>query len=88
MSDIIISTDKKEEQKPQESDIKEILRSADEYAKLKEDNDKLENEILRGEQLRARKMLAGKANAGTPNLDKTPEEIAKEEAKAILDMFK
>lgn len=88
MTDIVIKQDeKKEEKKVDESDIKETLKAADEYQKLKEQNDKLEAEYIRQQELKAKIALGGKSIAGQ-NIEKNPEEKAKEEAAEILKRFK
>ena len=88
MPDITISTDEKKEQpKATETDIKKILTSADEYQKLKEQNDKLEAEYLRQQELKAKIAMGGKALAGQA-IEKTPQEIAKEEAAKILSIYR
>lgn len=58
--------DKPEEKKPDEEDIKETLKQADEYQRLKEKNDKFEAEIQRAEELKAKMNLGGRAVAGEP----------------------
>ena len=86
-------TEKKEEApKPQVDDIKETLKAADEYQKLKEENDKMEAEVRRTEELnrkreelRAQSLIGGRSFAGTPEV--TDEQKAQEEAKRILSMF-
>lgn len=89
MSDIIISTDAgKDKPTPAaEPNIKETLKAADEYKRLKEDNDKLEAEYLRQQELKAKITLGGRAAAGQTN-EKTPQEIADEEAKKLLSQFR
>ena len=80
-------TEKKEElPKPQAEDIKETLKAADEYARLKEENDKLEAEYARQQELKAKIAIGGRSYAGTTEL--TDEQKAQEEAKKILSMFK
>lgn len=89
MSDIIISTDNKKEEKPVEENIKDTLKAADEYAKLKEQNDRFEAEIQRTEELKQKMMIGGRALAGqSPPPEKTEKEKADEEAKAILSMIR
>jgi len=58
-----------------------------EIEKVREINDALEKEILRNEELRARQLLGGKTTAGQ-NTEKTPEDLAQEEASRILGIFK
>ena len=87
MTDIKIITENKDEIKPNiESDIKQTLKDADDYQKLKEENDRFEAELLRKENLKARINLGGKAQAG--QVEKSPEEKTKEEAEKILNLFK
>jgi len=89
MSDIIIKTDNKEEpQGVQENKIKDILRDADEYQKLKEANDGLEKEYQRREELKAKMALGGRAQAGSQVQEKTQEEKDAEEAKKIISVFR
>jgi len=79
-------TEKKEElPKPQAEDIKETLKAADEYARLKEENDKLEAEYARQQELKAKIAIGGRSYAGTKEI--TPEEKAKEEATQHLKMY-
>lgn len=59
----------------------------EEVEKIRAINDALEKEILRNEELRARQLLGGKTTAGQ-NVDKTPEDLAKEEAVRLLGIFK
>ena len=88
MPDITISTpDKKEEPKANESDIKKILTAADEYAKLKEQNDRLEEQYLRQQELKAKIAIGGKSLAGQA-IEKTPQELAAEEAAKILKIYR
>ena len=88
MTDIKISTveDEKKEHNFKENDIKETLRAADEYQKIKEDNDKLEAEISRQQELKAKLDLGDKAIAG--QIEKSPEEMADEEAKKIISIYR
>jgi hypothetical protein len=84
----IVIGEKPEVQKGvQENDIKETLRAADEYAKLKEQNDKLEAEYIRQQELKAKIAIGGRANAGQVVIEKTKEELANEEAARILKQF-
>lgn len=85
---IEITEKKEEEKKPVEQDIKETLKAADEYQKLKEENDRLEAEYLRQQELKAKIALSGKALAGQPAPEKTEKEKADEEAKAILSQIR
>ena len=86
MADIVI---KQEESKPEPKveveDIKKTLREADEYQKLKEQNDKLEAEYLRSHEIRAKMALGGRADAGMP--EKSDKEKADEAASEILEKF-
>lgn len=87
MSDIIIKSEEKQEEKPiQDSDIKDTLKQADEYAKLKEENDKLEVEYLRQQELKAKLQLGGQALAGKP--EENEEDKLKQEASKIINMFR
>lgn len=91
MSDIIISTGEKPKEKEgvQASDIKDTLKAADAYARIKEENDKLEAEMNRSlELIKTREMLGGRAFGGQFTKEKTAKEIADEEAKRVLSMFK
>jgi len=87
MTDIVIKSDDTPAQpKPvEEQDIKETLRKADEYTKLKAENDKLEAELLRQQDLKARMSLGGRGE-NIP-MDKTPEQKAKEEASELLKPY-
>jgi len=87
MTDIVIKQDDAPTQpKPvEEQDIKETLRKADEYQKIKAENDKLEAELLRRQELNAKIAVGGRAEAGIA--EKTPEEKAQEEAKALLEPY-
>ena len=86
MTDIKISTEETKKEVVQDNDIKETLRSADEYQKIKEENDKLEAELLRQEELKAKASSGGRAIAG--QAEKTPEQLNEEEASKILSMFR
>jgi len=90
MTDIIISNKKEDEEKKLDvNDIRESLKLADEYKKIKEMNDKLEEEYKRSDEIiKARGALGGRAFAGQYIPQKTPEEISKEEAAKILSMFR
>lgn len=88
MPDIIIKSEKEEEKPVQDSDIKKTLEAADEYERLKVQNDLFEKEIQRREELKAKLMIGGKADAGQYTPEKSPEEKTKEEASKILEMFK
>jgi len=80
----IVTEDKKPEQSTSE-EVKETLKAADEYQKLKDENDKLEREISRRQEIRAKMMLGGKASAGTT--EKNPQDVINEEAAKILKAF-
>ena len=85
MTDLKISVDDKKEEKPIEQEIKETLKAADKYAKLKEENDRLEQELLRQQDLLSKVAVGGRAYAGqAPPAEKTEKEKADEEAKKIL----
>lgn len=87
MTDIVIKQEEKKEEKPVETqDIKETLKAADEYKRLKEENDRLETEYVRQQELKAKIAMGGKALAG--KVEKTPEDEAKEEAARIISMFR
>jgi hypothetical protein len=89
MTDIIISDKKEEKPAIQDNDIKQTLERADNYRKLKEENDKMEAEYNRREELLKGKIaVGGRALAGQYIPEKSPEEIAKEEAAKILSMFR
>jgi len=83
---IEITEKKEEEKKPQEADIKETLKAADEYERLKAENDKLEAEYQRQIELKAKIAIGGKAEAGKE--EQTDEQKAQEEANRILSMYK
>lgn len=88
MADIVIKQEKEEEKKGlDETDIKETLKKADEYTKLKEQNDKLEVELARQLELKAKIALGGKSEAGQAPTEKTQEDIDKEESDKILKTF-
>ena len=55
------------------------------FEELKAANDRYEAEQARAEEIRARQIVGGRANAGTQ--EKTPEELAKEEAAEKLKLF-
>lgn len=86
MTDVVIKTETKEEKPIQDSDIKDTLKKADEYEKLKIQNDKLETEYLRAEELRAKITAGGTAVAGQ-KVEKSKEQLAADEAKEILSVF-
>ena len=83
MTDIVIKQESSEpEKKPGVEDVKETLKAADEYKRLKEENDKLEAEYLRAQELNAKIKMGGRANAGQP--EETPEQKTEKEAADIL----
>lgn len=88
MSEIkIVTEDKeKEKEKVEVDDVRKALEKADEYEKLKAENDRLETEIRRNMELKAKMAIGGKAEAGIP--EKSQEDKDKEEASKILSMFR
>lgn len=88
MPEVKIITEEKKEEKPQDEDIKKTLKAADEYQKLKEENDRLEAEYLRQQELKAKITMAGRAQAGQTVPEKTQEEKDKEEAAKILSIYR
>ena len=88
MVDVVIKQEVEEKKEATETDIKETLKSADEYAKLKEENDKLEAEYLRRQELKAKIDHAGRANAGVIQKEDTQDDKDQVEADKMLDMFK
>ena len=88
MTDIVIKSEEKpDEKKVEVKDIKDTLKAADEYKRLKEENDKLEAEYIRQQELKAKITIGGRSAAGQYIPEKTPEEKAKEEAAARLKPF-
>ena len=88
MAEITIKQDTPEEKKGlDENDIRETLKKADEYTKLKEQNDKLEVELARQLELKAKLALGGQSEAGQAPTEKTQEDKDKEEAEKILNTF-
>jgi len=87
MTDLVIKTEEKEEPKVQDNDIKETLIKADAYNKLKEQNDKLEQQLLRQQELQSKLSIGGQSFAGQ-KVEKSDEELAKEEADRILEPFR
>ena len=82
-------TEKKDEPEPtavEPEQIKETLKQADEYAKLKEDNDKLEAEYIRNQELKAKIAYGGKALAGQQ--EETQEDKDDKEATDMLSAFR
>lgn len=55
--------------------------------KLKADNDLIQKELLRKQDLLLKVQLAGRAQAGQYTLEKTPQQLAQEEAAVILKPF-
>ena len=89
MSDIVIKQEEKQEKQTDEGDIKETLKQADEYQKLKEQNDKLEAEYLRRQELKAKLALDGRASAGEEiKKDTTQEDKDKESVDRLVNQFK
>lgn len=89
MPDIVIRQDKEEEKKTDEGDVKETLRAADEYERLKLINDNLEKEYLRQQELKAKMALGGKALAGEEISKGTSQEDADKEAvDKLVNQFK
>lgn len=87
MTDIVIKQGIEEKKEPDESDIKETLRQADEYTKLKEQNDRLEAEYLRQQELRAKLSMGGRAEAGNTPKERTQDDEDQETADKILKQF-
>ena len=85
MADIKITTEDREEKPITDDDIKSTLKKADDYEKLKAENDKMEAEFMRQQELRAKIAYGGKADAGEPN--KSQEDLDNEEAAKILKPF-
>lgn len=85
MADLKISVEPEKQEAPQ-VDIKQTLKDADEYQKLKEENDRLEAEYNRREELKAKMALGGRAQAG--QVEKSEQEKADEEAAELLKRFK
>ena len=78
-------TEKKEEEKPQPEDIKETLKAADEYTKVKEETERLEAMYARNQEIKAKIALGGKAEAGSKEI--SDEEKAAEEAAKHLKLY-
>ena len=82
-------TEKKEEPeatKVDREDIKETLQKADEYEKLKAENDRLEAEYLRKQELQAKIAFGGRAQAGQQ--EETTEQKSEKEAADLLSKFR
>jgi len=88
MVDVIIKQEPEVPKEASEQDIKETLKSADEYAKLKEENDLFEKEVERRAELKAKMMTSGKANAGIVQKERTQDDIDQEDADKMLGIFK
>jgi hypothetical protein len=88
MTDLKISVDNPEpEQKGVSSqNIKDTLSAADEYEKVKAENDKLEAEYNRRIELKAKMEQGGRALAG--QVEKTEQQKAEEEATIIRKQFR
>lgn len=78
-------TEKKEEEKPKVEDVKETLKAADEYEKVKEETERLEAMYARNQEIKAKMALGGRGEAGSQ--EKTDEQKAEEEAKEILSAY-
>jgi hypothetical protein len=57
------------------------------FEELKSANDAYEREQLRAEEIRAKQQMGGRAFAGQPS-EKTPEQIADEEAKELMRRYR
>ena len=88
MSEVTIKTDdlKPEATKVDREDIKDTLKRADEYEKLKERNDKFEAEIQRTEELKAKMALGGRAQAG--QAEESQEDKDEKEATELLSTYR
>lgn len=86
MGDTEITISEKKEA-PKIPELKETVKAIEELESLRKQNDALEAEIKRTEELRARLSLGGRSFAGQAPVEKSKEEIAAEEAKAILRKF-
>jgi hypothetical protein len=89
MPEITINTNTQPEEKKQvqTNEVIEKLKAVDEYQKFKEQNDKLEAELERQQELLNKMRMGGRALAGQYTLEKTPEELAKEEAAKLLKSY-
>ena len=86
MTDIVIKQEEqKEQKKPDVEEVKEVLKAADEYEKLKEETEKLEAMYTRNQEVKAKLALGSTVDAGTQ--EKSAEEKTKEEASDVLKMF-
>ena len=83
----IITEDKEEKKDPDKEDIKEVLKKADEYQKLKEETDKLELEYLRNQDVKAKIAAGGKAEAGIQQKEKTHDDLDQEAADKMIGQF-
>lgn len=88
MADITISTEEPKKQIAQDNDIKKILYDADEYNKIKAENDKMEAELSRREELKARMERGGNSFAGQIVPEKTEQQKADEEAARLVKQFR
>ena len=82
-------TEKKDEPEPDKvdrEDIAKTLKSADEYEKLKAENDKLEAEYLRSQELKAKLALGGRAQAG--QVEENQEDKDEKEAAELLSTYR
>ncbi len=86
MPDITISTEEKEKPAVQDNQLVEQMKKADEYQKLKLQNDKLEAELQRREELKAKMAVGGRAFAGTA--EKTEQELGEEEGTKLYNQFR
>ena len=73
---------KTEEVKEEPTPLSEVTKK---FEELKAANDRYEAEQARAEEIRARQIVGGRALAGSQ--EKTPEEIAREEAAEKLKLF-
>ena len=87
MVDVVIKQETEEKKEVSETDIKETLKAADVYEKLKESNDKLEAEYVRQQELKAKIAIDGKSHAGVIQKEKTQEDVDQEEADKMLKVF-
>lgn len=83
MPDITISTNNEEPAK-KAPNIKDIISAASEAEKIEKENERLKKAISERDELQARLSMGGRASAGVPQVEKTPLQIAAEEAKEIL----
>ena len=88
MAEITIKQETEDKKEPDESSIKEVLKDADEYAKVKAQNDRMEAEYLRGQELKAKMAVGGKAEAGEQVKERTQDDIDQEDADKLMANFK